>query len=476
MVFQILKLKHDVAEPLYNNVGLGYNIDDMQRYLSRRIFEQIRATPELVSMIDTVVNDHFMGDVDFYDKEGKRIYGEELRKAKQFWVENDIDDVFYGAGVDLFVDGSCFPWYNAARFSMDAKQKERILSYDQNYGGYLATVMQQKVLEELSKPRAISYLPASTTEILHTEARIIGYKQESAGRTIVWSPEQVEHIKLMNFDGEVRGFSGLKSLVKEISMMFLLKENILAALNNGGTPDNIIYLKNATGVSKAKFDRLRTALESFSHVRKSHGNMPIDAEVGAIPIGEKLKDMEYRELAMFAVSEFCLAIGLPTSRVPFLMTGSGGTTNKGELSGTSEDAYQKKINNRRRKWENKWNKIFINAGWVVKIGRDNLQDEIRETQSATQRSAYVQGVLMNLQKLNKQLTVSATLDLLSGKKSTITEDDVEDYEMSGAEQQMMNQAGPDNKNTFKNTELKGRVSQDRMSSKQRTASNNGVNA
>jgi len=477
MVFQILQTKKEVTEPMYKGVGLGYNLDDMQRYISARIFLQIKNTPELVSMIDTVVNDHFMGEIDYFGKDGKVLGSTNLKRAKEFWIENNMDDVWFGAGADLFVDGSCFPWYDAAKFNMTTKQKEVILSYDQNYGGYLANVAQAEIQEQLNKPRKVGYLAASTTEILHTESKIVGYKQETSGKIKIWSPDQVEHIKLMNFDGEVRGFCGMKALVKEIAMMFLLKENIIAALNNGGTPDNIIYLKNSTGISKAKFERLRTALESFSHLRKSHGNMPVDAEVGVIPLSTQLKDMEYRELAMFAVSEFCLAIGLPTSRVPFMMTGSGGTTNKGELSGTAEDAYQKKINNRRRKWENKWNKIFIKAGFSVKIRRDNLQDEVRETQAATQRTAFVQGVLGNLQKLNKQLSIQATLDLLSGTKKNVCIDDIEDYEMPEFMEQKFGQDMPDQNDTKpRESELKSRVSNDRMASKMRTASNNGVNA
>lgn len=52
--------------------------------------------------------------------------------------------------------------------------------------------------------------------------------------------------------------------------------------------------------------------------------------------------MEYRELAMFLISEFLLAIGVPTTRVPFLMTGSGGAANSGNLAGDSEQSYQRK--------------------------------------------------------------------------------------------------------------------------------------
>lgn len=476
MVFQIFKTKKQILSPLFNEMGSGVSFDDMQRHISSNIFRQVKNTSALIGILDTIVTDHFLGPLDYFDSDGKLLGSTNLKRAKQFIEKNAVKSAFQGAGFDYFVDGSCFPWFDSLNFHIGAKEKEQMISFDQNYGGYYAQVARDQAKLELEKPRKISYLAASTTEILHDDTGVYGYKQEASGKAKIWTTDQVRHIKLINMNGEIRGWSGLKSLLKDIAIMYMIKENMLAKLGNGGSPDNIIFLKNATGMSKAKFQRLRTALESFSHLRKSHGNMPIDAEVGAIPLGASMKDMEYRELAMFAVSEFCLAIGMPTSRVNYLMTGSGGTSSKGELSGNSEDAYQKKINNRREAWETVWNTIFSKAGFTVKFRRDNLQDEVRETQAATQRTAYVQGVLDNLSKVNKQLSVDAILQLLSGTKKNLSVDDLEEFSVPEHVEDMMQQNDTPDKNDMKqrDTALKSRVSNDRMASKMRTASNNGV--
>lgn len=475
-MFQILKTKQEIKQPMYNETMSGLSFDDMQRHISQQIFKQLKNTPELIGMVDTLVSDHFMGEIDYFNTNMKPLGPTQYKKVLQFWQDNKMDDVFYGVGVDYFMDGSAFPWYDSAKFNLSLKQKEQMLSYDQTYGTFLTKVARDQIEYELEKPRKVSYLAASSTEIIHDETGIVGYKQDTGGKQKVWSPDQVEHLKLMEFNGEVRSYSGLKALVKEIAIMYMIKENLIAKLNNGGSPDTIIYLKNANSTfTRSKFERLRTALESFSHLRKSHGNMPIEAEVGAIPLSESLKDMEYRELAMFAISEFCLATGMPTSRVPFMMTGSGGTTNKGEMSGLGEDSYQKKINARRRKWENCWNKIFSKAGFNIKFRRGNLQDDIRETQAATQRASYVTEIQNQLFRRSKQLTEDAMLQLLSGTKNHLTSEDVEK-----ADTTMMNPMGTGNNihndTANRNSELKGRVSQDRMASKMRTAKNNGVNA
>jgi len=466
MVFQILKSKN-IKEPMFNAINGGLNIDDMQRYISDQIFKQIKNTPALVGILDTLVTDHFMGDVDYYDLNGKALGSTNWKRAKNFWVTHKASQIMYGMGVDYFSDGSCFGWYDSAEMKLSAKQKEDLKSYDESNS------IQKKILEEVKKPRSIGYLAASTTEILHDSTNVLGYKQEASGMTKLWNPEQVVHIKLMEFNGEVRGFSGLKALVKEIALMYMIKENMLAKLQNGGSADTIIYTKNTPGgMNKAKFEKLRTALESFSHLRKSHGNMPIDIEVGAIPLGEKLKDMEYKELAMFALSDFCLALGVPTSRIPFMTTGSGGTSNKGELSGTSEDAYQRKVNNRRTKWEDAWNPVFAKAGFTFKYRRDNLQDEVRETTAASQRTAFVASVQDNLQRLNKQLTIETALEMLSGSKINIGVDDIEDYKPSEFTQDLVGVKPTGN--LLPNSQLNSRVSKDNADSKTRTATNNGV--
>lgn len=473
MVYPILKPMQKVTSPLLNEAGYGLSIDDMKRYISKRIMNQIKQSPELIGILDTVVTDHFQGPVDFFDIRGRPLGPTNLDKAKKFFDEKKVMEAFYGSGIDYFADGSMFGWYDSARFKLGEKSKEALASFDTSYSSTtLGLQIRDKLNEEMEMPRAIGYLAASSVEILHNEIGIYAYKQETSGKQVIWSPEQVVHVRLMDFNGEVRGFSGLKALSMEIAYMYMLKENIISKLMNGGSPDSIIALKNVgIGVHKSRFERLQTALESFSHLKKAHGNMPIDAEVDVIPMGEKLKDMEYRELAMFAISEFCLAVGVPTSRIPFLMTGSGGTTNKGELSGNSEDAYQKKINNRRARWEVEWNRVFRKAGFTFQFRRDNLQDDVRETQAATQRGAYVQSVLANLKMLGKQLTVEATLALLSGAKRNIDVEDIEDLDME-LQQQMTNAAAPD-KNDLKNTntDLKGKVSQDRSDSKKKIEEN-----
>lgn len=471
MVFDIL-VSPSIAkrEPLLNEYGGGISIDDMHRFLQKKIMSQIKVTPELVGMLDTAITDHFQGPVDFYDIDGKPLGPTLSRRHRRYWEDNTVTNTFYGQAMDYFSDGSGFGWCGSVAGSINPQQSAILARF-----GNISPEVKRMVQNEMLKPRKIAYLPASTVEILHDEYRIYAYKQEASGKIVLWAPENIVHIKLMEMNGEVRGFSGLKSLVREIAYMYMLKDNIIAKLSNGGSPDYIISIKGANGVNKQRFEKLRTALESFSHLRKSHGNMPIDAEVNAIPLGSNLKDMEYRELAMFAVSEFCLALGVPTSRIPFMMTGAGGTTNKGELSGNSEDAYQKKINNRRSSWEDAWNQQFRLLGFTFRFRRDNLQDDVRETQAATQRAAYVAAVQTGLASRGKILTIPAQLSLLSGSKREIEQDDIEELP---PELMPIPQGSPMNKNDVKNTktDLASKPTQDMAASKKKLADNKGMNA
>jgi HK97 family phage portal protein len=470
MALQLISLGK-ASQPLRNTVYSGTQFDDQERYIAANLYQRIRHTPELVAMLDTVVTDHFMGNIDFFDANDKPLGPTKLKQINKFWKDSNVQgEAFYGQALDFFVDGSSFGWHISANGILTAKQKEAIAKLKAlNYQ------VGQYAEESSNMPRKISYLPASTVTIKHDEFGEVFYVQEAAGKKVRWEKDQVVHIKLMDFNGEIRGFSPLKSLVKEVVMMYMLKENIVAKMRNGGSPDYIISLKGNQQVSKARFERLRTALESFSHLHKSHGNMPIDAEVTVQPLGTDLKDMEYRELAMFIISEFALSLGLPSSRVPFMMTGSGGTSNKGELSGNSEDAYQRKINARRMLWENGWNKVFRKAGFSFQFRRDNLQDDVRETQASTQRVAYVSEVQNSLLKSGKKLTLPAHLALLSGSKINLTEDDIEDI----SDEERMNAmpfnspiAGQGGKMQPSNMDSKSKVSQDKSVAKEKTAFNN----
>jgi len=470
MALQLISLGK-VKQPLRNEPFSGIAFEDQVRFITQSIFRRIKETPELISMLDSVVTDHFVGPVDFFDSFGKPLGPTKLKQIQTFWSDHNVQgEAFYGQGIDLFADGSSFGWHVSANSILTSKQKENMAKIKA-----FNAEMNQFVDERLNFPRSISYLAASTVGIKHNEFGEIYFIQEAAGKRVRWELDQVVHIKLMEFNGEVRGFSPMKALIKEIAIMYMLKENIIAALQNGGSMDNIIGLKGANGSSKARFNRLKTALESFSHLRKSHGNMPIDGEVTVHPVGVGLKDMEYRELAMFCISEFALAVGIPISRVPFMMTGSGGSSNKGELSGNSEDSYQSKINSRRMIWENSWNKVFRKAGFTFKFRRDNLQDDARETMASQQRATYVMAMQSSLKMAGKQLTIPAHLSLLSGSKMNISEEDVEEFDVSIMEAQMIEQGptGPGQKEQPGKMNNKSKVSQDKSQSKQRTASNNG---
>lgn len=472
MAIQLVKLRK-VKQPLRNEQSNSILFEDNLRFISAHLFNQIRQTPELLSMLDTAVTDHFLGPIDLFDVNGRTLGPTKLKQAEKFWQDNNVQcEAFSGQGMDYFVDGSSFGFHASALNSLPSKNKEMLMTKLKALPGGIGRFAE----ESANKPRKISYLAASTITIKHDASDILYYIQNAAGDKVRWETDQVVHIKLIEFNGEIRGMSPLKALTRDIVIMYMLKENITAMLQNGGSMDTIISLKGANGVSKARFNRLQTALESFSHLKKSHGNMAIDGEVQVHPMGIGLKDMEYRELAMFIISEFALALGLPTSRVPFLMTGSGGSSNKGELSGNSEDSYQSKINARRSNWENSWNKVFRKAGFTFKFRRDNLGDDVRETQASTQRAAYVSEVQTSLAKAGKQLTLAAHLALLSGTKMNINSDDVEKLEVQEDPMDQGAMAGAGGKMQPANKDSQGRVARDVSDFKKRTATNNGVHA
>jgi hypothetical protein len=440
MVFQIFKspsITHKL--PVINEPGYrGKQNYSNAQYIADRIVREIKNTPELVGIMDSLVTDHFLGPVDFYAKDGLKALGPtQYAKAKRFWSENNIRRIFQGAGMDYFM-GDAYFWHPSIKSSSPSQFKETLET--------LPARFKQIVDEEGSTPRKIDYIPASTMTIQYDEFQVIGYKQMSQGLEIEYNTDEITHIKFIEFNGEVNGMSGLKALAKEVAMMYLLKENILAQLENGGSPDSIIYLKNGIQASRSRFERLQLALESFSHIKNAHGNLAIDGDVGVHQLGVGLKDMEYRELAMFIISEFAIATGLPTSNIPLLMSGQGGVANKGNLSGDANQGYERKINSRRLQWEDIVNEhIFNKLGFSIRFRRENLQDEVRETQATQMRYSSVGELQRVLQQQQKKLTDTALLDLLSGHQRVIQLNDIEDILESDL--QSLNQNNPMNGKT-----------------------------
>lgn len=465
MVFQIIKQQSKKSIPIINEPGFqGSSNFSNAQYVAERIVREIKTCPELVGILDTVVTDHFMDEIDFYSSDGFESLGPtQLKRAKKFWQENNVTQVFQGLGFDYFM-GDAYAWHPSLKNQGAMKEFSN-----------LPANFKEIIDEEGNMPRKFSYVPASTMTIKYGLTDVEYYVQNAQGKQIRYELDEITHLKLIEFNGEVNGLSGLKALAKEVAMMYMVKENIMSQLDNGGSPDSIIYLKNGQGISKAKFERLKLSLESFSHVKKSHGNLAIDGEVGVHQLGMNLKDMEYRELAMFVVSEFLLAIGLPTTRVPFLMTGSGGAANKGNLAGDSEQSYQKKVNNRRRQWENILNiQVFNKLGFSIRFRRDNLQDEVRETQATQMRYASVSELQNVLMKSGKKLKDSVLLDMLAGVKARLFEHDLEEADLD-----MLNplgQEGNPNKGQTPVTNPKNNVQEANSRARVDNATNRGISS
>lgn len=461
MVFTILRK----SAPIINEAGLNGGVSNYSnlQYIMSRIIQQIKNTPELVGILDTVVTDHFMGDVNFYAKDGRNSLGPtQQRRAEEFFEDNLVLEIFQGLGWDYFM-GDAYVWHPTIATQNGMKEMQN-----------LSIKLKEFVKEEMNMPRKFGYVPASTMDITYDLTDIKHYTQTAQGKQIKYSTDEITHLKLIEFNGEIQGLSGLKALSKEIAMMYLLKENILSQLDNGGSPDSIIYLKNSTGMSKARFERLKLALESFSHIKNAHGNLAVDGDVGVHPLSTSLKDMEYRELAMFVVSEFLLAIGVPTTRVSLLMQGAGGATNTGNLAGDAEQAYQKKINSRRLQWERRLNPLFRKLGFTFKFRRDNVQDEVRETQATQMRYSSVGELQRVLNSAGKQLKEHVLLEMLSGTKINVQSDDVEDADMELL--QVNAQAGNSEKGKKPVTDPKDNVEQARSEGRTENATNRGISS
>ena len=475
MVLQFVNLGKS-SQPLLNEFHHGRFFESRTRTVTRTLFEQVRRDPNLLAMLSRVITEHFLRPVDFFDLDGNPLKGDKLKEITKMWVKNRVQEgAIAGQAMDFFVDGSGFGWHASVFNNMNEKQKE-VMTAEATKMKQVGIGIGEFAMERAKMPRKINYLAASTITIKHDEHDVVFYIQEVAQKRLRWEVDQVVHVKNMEFNGEVRGYTPLRALTTDIAIMFMLKENIIAKLQNGGSPDQIIALKNASGISKGKFLRLETALESFSHLRKSHGNMPVDAEITVHKMGTDLKDMEYRELAMFVISQYALSLGLPTSRIPFMMTGKGGTTGKGQLSGNTEDSYQDLINARRMVFENAWNPVFMDAGFTFKFRRDNLQDDIRETQASANRAAAMMSYQKSLAMVGVKFDLDAHLAFLSGKRMNFTRDDIEPLADTDSRGDNINMGEILNSMQTEKSDTKGRTTQDISDAKKQTATNEGVSA
>ncbi len=365
-------------------------------------WRRFKVSPELYGILNILITDILGDRPEYVSPKGEPLGRNKRYEADRLWKSNRIKETLKAILFDEFITGDGYGW--KGRPSADdrikaVKEAMRRFSIKLNKTDYNTLMLKALQDEDLRKPKRFDYIPSSTVHINTSHFDILSYTQVSNGLTQEFSVEEVIHFRLNTIDGHVQGFSPVEALIKELALMYFVKGNMLAYMQNGGKPDVLFTMENAQPGSDS-YNNFQQHLTSYKQLENSHGVLLGTGKVAVNDLSfGKDRDMEYQNLALWVMSGMLFAFGIPITRVPFLI---GKAATAGDSGGLAEAGYQAMISEKQDEIEDIMNyQFFEEFGFHIKLPRHYKQDEIREAQAFSMNADTV-SKLQNIYRQNKQ--------------------------------------------------------------------------
>jgi len=424
--------------PLINQFPIG-TTSHTSRGISTNITQKaqfwrwFRTRPELNSPV-TIRVDDTITDVDFFAPDGTTLGRNKRMEAEKFWEENQLHERFKSVQFDRLTTGSGFFWKGGLK---ESQLKEICKKVTGNWNLKELPIIERLLYkaakdEDLRKTRVVDYVASSTVQIEHDRFDVTKYIQRFSGWTAEFKPEEIVHIPLHRIDGKVDGFTPIESLWYELILLWAIKENMLAYMRNGGVMSRIFVLPDEIANSD-NHKWLTQILMDNGVMEKRHGNLVLTGNVDVKELESNMKDMEYKELALYVTSNIAFALRVPVTRIPYLI---GQAATKSDGGGMAEQGYWSMIDSDMRTLEIATNnQIFRRLGFIIKFKRRYKLDDLREAQALNFKVDALTKVQLELKNQGLRLTedkLREILDLSANDTQKMTADEMmSDLERTG---------------------------------------------
>lgn len=387
----------------------------------KKFWYDYRTSPELLSVINTLTTDILGDRPEWVAPDGSQLGRNTILKAQRFWRENRGKETVNAWLHDAAVTGDGFLWMS--RLTLEQRKeiaRRMILKFGAGMTSKERDMFLIKAIqdEDLKKPKAFDYVASSTVTIESNNREILGYVQRSLGQEESFKPEEIIHLRWNTINGFVEGFSPVEALAAEIALLWLVKGNMVAVMENGGAPDQMFIMENEIA-GGPNHNYLVDQLTKYKSVRQRHGVLVFTGKVEPKDITGKIEDLQFKELALYITSNIAYAFGMPVTRIPYLI---GTAATKGDSGGMSEQGYWNKISEIQDTVEDLLNlQMFESMGWHIKFNRKYKQDEIREANVFSMNTDTVQKMQTILKQKGKSLTDGKLTELLGISQNDLRE-------------------------------------------------------
>lgn len=410
--------------PLNNAIPTYPNVISPSRILSqdqKLMWQRFKQTPELMSTLQIPIMDILGERVQFFDRKGKVLSEERQQKINEFWAKNKGKEVLSSFLFDALLTGEGYLWKGKPnRDDITAALKTTM----NNLGVELGDVRFKEILSnavedfETQEPKKIDSVASSTMHIIYDELDILRYEQIVHTKMAVFQPDEIIHFRYWRLNGDVHGFSPAEALIMEFMLLWSIKHNMRAYFENGGAPDKAFILPKEMANSP-NHNYLVDVLKKYKRVQNRHGNLVFTGELDIKDLQGSLKDMEFKDLALYITSTLAFAWGIPVSRIPFLI---GSAATGGDSGGLGEQGYWNRISYMQDSLEDVLNsEFFYQYNLSIRFNRKYKQDEVRDAQTKMMNADAITKYQEILSKCGVMPSKSKVLEMIGWNEEDIEE-------------------------------------------------------
>jgi hypothetical protein len=338
-----------------------------------RYMEWFKKTPECVSLVSSMVTDVL---ADGYYFEGSKSGRD---KASDFMEENNGMTQLEGGLFDMFILGQAF-WYNGELSEERAKEMRDAYMKSRRYRNYEFVT---RLLENLDKGdesagnKRFQYVPATTMNVTPSDRFATGliYTQRVGAYVSAFTEKEIIQLKDMNLNGELWGTSRFKSIMAEVTLLGILKDYYGHQLDNYGVPPGMFSFPDEQPDSP-NIQNINHLLIEGQKVENKNRVWVLAGNAEYTPF-ERLKDMEFKNLADFLTNVIAMVWQVPPSRYG-RPAGKGG-----KETPLSNQGYYRNISHLQTKVEMVLNSQIFKPEFKVNIKffRTHREDEVRVAQA-----------------------------------------------------------------------------------------------
>ncbi|MBW6469632.1 MAG: phage portal protein [Methanosarcinaceae archaeon] len=418
------------------------------------LWAYFKASPELQAILTAIVDDIIS---DGWRLEGGR---NNVQRAEKFLSDNHAKEILHSVLIDTLLTGDGYIWKDSFtksdfRKSLTRVIKKRHNGYEQKSISDLTELVIKSTEEDLFSTRQFIDIPSSTIKITANKYGDVQHyiqRPMNSAESVMFTPEQIVHFRLMRINGKVYGYSPTQSLLTIMDVLDDIRDYTRYYFRKGGVPNYMFIMEDANS-SDNDYKEMKKAIQQYANITHKYKNLVLTGKVEVKELNKMDHDMEFRELARYLTQLMVMVWSIPSSRLSDLLVGTGVTG-----SNTSTEGYYRKVGHIQNIYEDMINSQLLDEYKVtLRFNRTYKQDEVRETQIA----------MMRADTLTKNQDILARYDLRLTKDKLLHEMGLIDTDVEEHKEKIIMQGNSTNRQNQLNnhqmlTESTDKLAQDKV--------------